>query len=45
MRITRKLNKKSPIYSYIIYYYYKFYPKLHMLFMSIPYIYYKINIL
>ena len=34
MKITRELNKKFPIYSYIIYYYYKFYSKLHVLSIS-----------
>jgi len=36
MGITRELNKESLIYSYTIYYYYKFYPKLHVSSMSPP---------
>ena len=41
MKITRELNKESPMYSCTIYYYYKSYPKLHMLFISLLYCNYK----
>ena len=34
MEITRELNKESLIHFYTIYYYYKFYSKLHMLSIS-----------
>ena len=44
MGITRKLNKEFPMYFYI-YYYYKSYPKLHVLSISPLYCYYKASIL
>ena len=34
IEITRELDKESLIYFYTIYYYYKFYSKLHISFMS-----------
>jgi len=34
----------SNVFLYYIYYYYKFYPKLHVSFISLLYYYYKTNI-
>ena len=52
MEITRELNKEFLIYYYSIYYYmlvytlqYITYSKVHVLFISLLYIYYEDNIL